>query len=230
MSVFKFFQSLLLTLLACTVVEAQNNQNYDDIVEVAGVVFTQQQEANGTQTPAFPVSYATLQVVGTSRGTYANYEGMFSIVVKKGQQIKFSAVGYADAVIDVPANHEGNRWSVTVELKPIVINLDVISVLPWPNRNNLTAEFLAMRPNEALQMQAVASQNLEERQLLALQKTFKNDSRESAAYYLHKQAKDYGTYGQLQSMPVFDPLVWARYLKQEKDKKKRKEQEEKERG
>jgi hypothetical protein len=230
MSIFKFFQFCLLAVFATTTLQAQTNPNYDEIVEVAGVVFTQQQEANGAKMPAYPVSYATLQIVGTSRGTYANFEGMFSIVVKKGQQIKFSAVGYADAIIDVPANHEGNRWAVTVELKPVTINLDVISVLPWPNRNNLTAEFLAMRPNEALQMQAVASQNLEERQLLALQKTFKNDSRESASYYLHKQARDYGSFGQLQAMPVFDPLVWARFLKQEKDKKKRKEQEEKERG
>lgn len=231
MSIQKLF-SLLLVSLAFAIqpqkMQAQTANN-DDIVEVAGVVFTLSNDAQ-SKGVAVPVSYATVQVVGSSRGSYANFEGMFSIVLRKGQKLKFSAVGYADAIVEVPANHSSNRWAVTIELQPVTINLDVISVLPWPNRNNLTAEFLAMSPNEALQMQALAARNLEERQLLALQKSFSNDSRESAAYYLQKQARDYSSFGQLPSMPVFDPMVWARFLKQEKDKKAKKEQLEKERG
>jgi hypothetical protein len=229
MSIQKIFTFLLLLAAFATATLSMQAQTNDDIIEVAGVVFTISKEVQ-SRGVAIPVSYATVQVVGSSRGSYANFEGMFSIVLRKGQKLKFSAVGYADAIVEVPANHSGNRWAVTVELQPVTINLDVISVLPWPNRNNLTAEFLAMNPDQALQMQAIASRNLEERQLLALQKTFKNDSRESAAYYLQKQARDYSTFGQLPSMPVFDPMVWARFLKQEKEKKAKKEQEEKERG
>ena len=231
----KFIYTLLALLAFCTLnfqdLAAQNdslpskNDYYKDIVEVAGIVFTQVPHPQTGAMAAAPVPYAAIQIVGTNRGVYANIDGMFSIVLKKGQKIRISSVGYAESIIEVPLDFEGNRWAISVPMEQVSIDLETITVLPWPSRHNLTAEFLAMAPSEALQMQAVANDNLKERQLLAMQNSFKMDDKEAASYYLAKQARSYSTAGQLPSMPVFNPLAWAAFLKQEKDKKKAKKEE-----
>jgi len=202
-------------LLAFTQVQAQRSDIDSELVEVAGVVMTRE----GGKVYAVP--YATVRIEGTGRGTYANFEGMFAIVGKRGDKVKFTAVGYGEQIIEIPQDVQGNRWAVSVEMRAVSIDLNTVRVLPWPDRNNLTAEFLAMNPTEAMQMQALAENNLRERQLAALQKTFNMDSGEAATYYLHKQARDFGYMGQQQAMPIFDPLVWQRYIKEQQEKKKR---------
>lgn len=202
-------------------------QDNDNIVEVSGVVVTR----NSSNNQRFDkVPYATVAVLGTSRGTYANYDGMFSIVVKKGQTVQFSAVGFATQAITIPENLEGLHHSIVIELVQQPINMNEVMVLPWPNRNNLTAEFLAMEPNAALQMEELARRNLEERQLLAMQQLLAMDSKDAATYYLHKQARTYSTMGQVQAQPIFDVMAWSRFLKEQQNKKKAKEKAEKETG
>lgn len=204
------------------------NAYYEEIVEVGGVIYTQVPHPQTGAMAAAPVPYAAIQILGTNRGAYANIDGMFSVVVKKGQKIKITSVGYAETIVEIPADFKGNRWAISIQLEAVSIDLETITVLPWPSRHNLTAEFLAMAPSEALQMQTVANENLKERELLAMQNSFKQDSKEAASYYLAKQSRSYMNAGQMPSMPVFNPLAWASFLKQQKDKKKDKEKADKE--
>ncbi len=211
----KYILLFSLLLIIAAQAQAQKTDIDANLVEVAGVIMTR--EAG----KVYSVPYTTLRIEGTSRGTYANFDGMFAIVGKRGDKIKFTAIGYAEEIITIPDTLTGNRWAISVEMRPISIDLNTVKVFPWPDRNNLTAEFLAMNPTEAMQMQVLAENNLRERQLAALQKSFNMDSGEAATYYLHKQARDFGYMGQQQAMPIFDPLVWQRYLKEQAEKKKR---------
>lgn len=227
-AIISFFSFSATTTFAQTDSIKPKNPYYDDIVEVGGVIYTQVPHPQTGALAAAPVPYAAIQIVGSNRGAYANIDGMFSVVVKKGQKLKITSVGYAETIVEVPADFKGNRWAISVQMEAVTIDLETVNVLPWPSRHNLTAEFLAMSPSEALQMQAVANENLKERELLAMQNSFKQDSKEAASYYLAKQSRNYMSAGQMPSMPVFNPLAWASFLKQQKDKKKSKEKEEKE--
>jgi CarboxypepD_reg-like domain len=204
---------------------AQNNNPNDEIIEVSGVIVTRNDRGKLEQIP-----YATILALGTSRGTYANYDGMFSLVIKKGQTLKFSAIGFETVEMTVPKDQPDISQSVVIELQMQAAELNQVVVMPWPNRDNLRAEFLALNPNEALQMQEEARRNLQEQQLMAMQQTFRMDSKDAATYYLQKQARDFSYMGQLPPQAIFDPLAWARFAREQKVKKEKKQKEKKQKN
>lgn len=189
-------------------------QEESDIVEVYGLIVTK-----GERTAFEYVPFVTVAVKGTTRGTYANYEGMYSIVVQKGQSLVFSAVGFKDKEVAIPADASGMYLSLTVELEKTEINIEEITVFPWPDRDNLAAEFLAMQPNRAGQLEAIAKENLDKNQLLAVAANTDMDGRESGSYYLRQQASDYSYQGQQAPQRIFDPLAWSKFFSQWKKKK-----------
>ena len=149
-----------------------------------------------------------------------------SIVVKKGQTLTFSAVGFEDKDIEIPEDVTGMYLSLTVELVMAEVSIDEITVFPWPDRDNLAAEFLAMQPTRAGQLEAIAKENLARNELLAIAANTDMDSRESSSYYLRQQASDYSYKGQQAPQRIFDPLAWGKFFKQWK-KKKHSDKEEK---
>ncbi len=50
-----------------------------------------------------PVSFASVGIVGTSRGTVANLDGEFALTVPASQSIKITCVGYESLVAEAPA-------------------------------------------------------------------------------------------------------------------------------
>jgi hypothetical protein len=65
-------------------------------IQLSGVVVTQEKG----QPVKMP--YVTIAVEGTSRGTYTNWDGFFSLVVEKGETIVFSYVGYKTVRYQIP--------------------------------------------------------------------------------------------------------------------------------
>lgn len=120
---------------------------------------------------------------------------------------------------------QGIQETVVIELAPADINIEEVLVFPWPDRDNLTAEFLAMSPNEALQLQDLAEDNLNERRMLAIANATAMDGSENAGYYLQMQAKNFAYQGQQRPMPILDPLAWSRFFKQQKENKEKRPSE-----
>ncbi len=203
-------------LLLAIIAPAVQAQQPSDIVEVYGLVVSKSPRGAYEYVP-----FVTVAVQGTVRGTYANYEGMYSIVVKKGQTLTFSAIGYAKREIVIPEDITGMYYSLTVELEPAEINLDEVTIFPWPDRDNLAAEFLALQPTRAGQLETIAKDNLNRNQLLAIAQSTDNDSKEAATQYLRQQASTYSYQGQMAPQAVFDPLAWSQFFQQINGKTKK---------
>lgn len=215
MTVHKF---ILFVLIFCTgSAYAQPVLIENDIIEVSGIIISRN-EKQGLQY----VPFATVAVNNSNRGTYANWEGMFSIVIKKGETLNFSAIGFGDFTLNIPQNFEGLYYSAVVELEPKDINLAEVVIFPWPNRDNFRAEFLAMQPTEAMRMEDVAKGNLNRRKMFEMNKNMGMDARENAMYYLQKQASSYSYMGQGQPMPILSPLAWSQFFRQFQNNKKKK--------
>ena len=189
-------------------------QEASDIVEVHGITLTKSDNGRYEYVP-----YVNITVVGENRGTYANYNGMYSIVIKKGQKLRFSAIGYKTRTINIDKDTEGLYKSLTVELETEEIVIEEIIVFPWPDRDNLTAEFLAMQPGKAGQLESIAKDNLDKGELLTIAANTKMDGNENAAYYLKKQSRDYSYQGQQSPQSIFDPIAWGKFFNQMKKKK-----------
>lgn len=206
----KFLLILLCSFCSFTLFAQEDSQ----IVEVYGLIVTKGERSNFEYVP-----FVTVGVKGTNRGTYANYEGMYSIVVNKGQTLTFSAIGFKTRDIVIPDDITGMYHSLTVELEATEIIIEEVTVFPWPNRDNLSAEFLAMQPNRAGQLEAIAKENLEKNHLMAVAANTGFDGKESSTYFLRKQASDYSYQGQQAPQSIFDPIAWSKFFNQWQKKK-----------
>ncbi len=158
-----------------------------------------------------PIPFVTVAVDGTSRGTYTNWEGFFSIVVAKGNAITFSAVGYQTVNFVIPDTLTDNRYSLVQLMSMDMINLPETVVFPWPSREHFKLEFLAMETDDAIVSNV--SRTMSPEKMEALKRGLPYDGVESGSFYLRQQAKSYYHYGQIAPMNIFNPLAWRDFFK-----------------
>src|SRR5688572_31841441 len=94
----------LFTLGICFSAQAQFEKLKDSVVQLYGVVMT----ADSLQ----GIPSVSIIVAGQNRGTVTNDEGVFSIVVMKGDEVEFSSIGYKPKTEEIPYDIEGNQYSM----------------------------------------------------------------------------------------------------------------------
>ncbi len=204
-SPFRLSFVLLLSLFcSATVVHAQKSDPDNSLVQFSGLVL------DGTNTELLPVPFATIAVKDKGRGTYADFNGFFSIVVEKGDVISFTSIGYRTVEFQIPDTLKDNRLPIVQLMSRDTFNLPETVVFPWPSKEHFKIEFLAMDVTSDMQRRALenlAQENLERgRQDLAY------DGRESASYYLRQQSNAFYHIGQQPPMNIFNPLSWAKFF------------------
>ena len=94
----------LLLLSAPFAVHAQFDKLKDSVVQLYGVTLT------ADSLKAIPAVSGIVK--GRNQGTYSNDQGVFSIVVLKGDIVEFTSVGYKPYTLMVPDTFHGNQYSV----------------------------------------------------------------------------------------------------------------------
>jgi len=188
--------------------------NKDSIVQLFGVVMT----ADSLRA----VPSASVIVVDKGRGTITNNDGVFSIVVYKGDKITFSSVGFKDKTIDIPMNLKENQYSVIQLLINDTAFLPATILRPRPTREQFERDFV--NANVPDDMYEVARQNTDEAKRRILISSLPSDGREAVNYQLRQQSNKYYYAGQIPPMNILNPLAWADFIKSWKrgDYKKKK--------
>lgn len=203
----KKYIALLCLLMVSWMSFAQNGvdqENDTALVQFSGMILT---DAGGRLEP---VPYATIAVAEDNRGTYSNYRGFFSIVVHKGDEVRFTSIGYKETTFIIPDTLKGSRYSVVQLLSSDTINLPETVIFPWPDRDHFKLEFLAMDVSKDLEDRA--KENLAEKRLEAIRKNTKMDAAENSDYYLRQEAQSYYSIGQTPPMNIFNPMAWAQFF------------------
>jgi hypothetical protein len=73
-----------------------------------------------------PVPFASISIVGTTKGTSSNLNGQFSISITQPVSLKISCIGYESLVI------KSDSPSMSIELNPIITRLSEIVILNKP--------------------------------------------------------------------------------------------------
>src|SRR5579872_6010349 len=94
----------LLLLSAPFAVNAQFDKLKDSVVQLYGVIMT------ADSLKAIPA--VSIVVKGRNQGTFSNDQGVFSIVVLKGDQLEFTSVGYKPVLFNVRDTVRGNQISL----------------------------------------------------------------------------------------------------------------------
>lgn len=206
MAVKKISATLFLCLVSLAVIYGQRESLR--VYQMSGFVITQ----SGPDLE--PISYANVAVVGTSRGTATNNEGFYSLVVKVGDVVEFSALGFKSVRYTVPDTNL--QWLYVNEvLEKDIINLPEITVLPIPSPQNFKVEFLAMKVDNDLQARAL--ENLQPYTMAQLAKYLPYSGRELAPVYFNQIAIQNYSAGQYKPMAIFNPLAWQKFIKYVKE-------------
>jgi CarboxypepD_reg-like domain/Thioredoxin-like len=73
-----------------------------------------------------PVPFASISIVGTTKGTSSNLNGQFSISISQPVSLKISCIGYESLVVNSDSS------SASIELNPIITRLSEIVILNKP--------------------------------------------------------------------------------------------------
>jgi hypothetical protein len=175
----------------------------DSVVQLYGVVMT----ADSLQA----LSNASVIVTGKGRGTVTNDQGVFSIVVLKGDVVEFSTVGYKSKEVVIPRNLEGNDFSIIQLMVDDTAYLPGTVIKPRPSRAQFEREFI--NTDIPFDQYEVARQNTEESKRRILLSTLPSDGREAVNYTLKQQANKVYYSGQIQPMNILNPFAWGEFIK-----------------
>ena len=194
---------LLVGIIALQQVKAQNLMPKDSVIQLFGVVMT------SDSLRAVPA--ASVIVVGKGRGTITNNDGVFSIVVLRGDQITFSSIGFKDKSIQIPINLTETQYSVIQLLVADTNYLPATILKPRPTREQFERDFVNARVGD--DQYEIARQNTDEEKRRLLLANLPADGREAVNTQLRRDAQKYYYAGQLPPQNIFNPLAWADFIK-----------------
>ena len=174
----------------------------DSVVQLFGVVMT------ADSLKAIP--FASIVVNKKGRGTITNNDGVFSIAVNKGEKIIFTCIGFKDRIISIPANLEGNQYSV-IQLMVNDTNFLPATILkPRPTRAQFERDFVNAKVDDDLY--ETARKNTSDVQKRIILASLPRDGKEAVGASLTNQAAKYYYSGQLPPMNILNPVAWKSFI------------------
>jgi hypothetical protein len=181
---------------------AQFQQLKDSVVQLYGVVMTADS--------LMGIPSVSVVIKGQNRGTYTNEQGVFSIVVTKGDVVEFTSIGYKPKAVEVPRNIQGNQYSVIQLMVTDTVYLPVTIIKPRPTREQFERDFV--KANIPADDYEIARQNNDATKRRILMRSVPSDGTEAANYNLRKSANRYYSAGQMPPQNIFNPFAWGEFI------------------
>jgi hypothetical protein len=183
--------------------KAQFEKLKDSVVQLYGVVMTADSLRG--------IPSVSIMVKGQNRGTFTNEQGVFSIVVLKGDFIEFSSIGYKPKEVEIPRDLEGNQQSLIQLLVTDTVYLPATIIRPRPTKEQFERDFVNVQiPDDQLE---IARKNTEESKLRALAKSLPSDGGEATNFQLKSNAAKAYYSGQAPPQNIFNPFAWSEFIK-----------------
>ncbi|HLX66439.1 MAG TPA: carboxypeptidase-like regulatory domain-containing protein [Puia sp.] len=191
----------LLLLVAPYAVHAQFDKLRDSVVEIFGVVMT------ADSLKAIPA--VSVVVKGRNQGTYTTDQGVFSLVVLKGDVVEFSSVGYKTIDYKVSID-SGNQISVIQLMVTDAQYLPATIIKARPTREQFERDFVNTPvPDDDIE---IARQNNSAAKRAVLARGLPANATEAASTYLRQGAQKYYYQGQAPPQNILNPLAWAEFI------------------
>lgn len=198
---FLLYTIILLFVIPRTA-KAQFETSRDSVVQLFGVIMTADSLVG---IPAVSVT-----VKGQNRGTISNAQGVFSIVVLKGDQVEFSHVTYKPKTISVPRNLEGNQYSVVQLMVIDTVYLPATIIRPRPTPEQFARDFAKIKvPDDNIE---IARQNTSAAKRRIWLQSTPADGGEASKMQFNKIANRAVYQGQTPPQNIFNPAAWAEFI------------------
>lgn len=183
--------------------KAQFENFRDSVVQLYGVVMTADS--------LMGVPAVSVMVKGQNRGTITNDDGVFSIVVMKGDQVEFTSIGFKPVAVSIPRDLVGNHHSIIQLMVNDTIYLPATVIKPRPTPQQFARDFLNNEvPDDEI---AVARRATSEEKRRLLMQSLPADGREASKDFFRKQSQRMSYAGQAAPQNIFNPFAWSEFIK-----------------
>jgi hypothetical protein len=201
----RFLQTL--TIIVAFALPLQTKAQFelfrDSVVQLYGIVMA--------SSDLQPLSGTSVVIKGQNRGTVSNANGVFSIVVLKGDQVEFTNVGFKPVTINIPSNLQGNQHSVVQLMTTDTVFLPATIIKPRPSREQFERDFINTQvPDDQY---AIAQKNNAAATRRFLAATLPQDGREASRQYMKQYNQALATRGQIAQQNILNPLAWAEFIR-----------------
>ena len=201
MKKFLFYIAIAFFIIPATV-KAQFETARDSVVQLYGVIMT----ADSLE----GIPAVSVMVKGQNRGTITNNDGVFSIVVLKGDQVEFTHVSYKPKTISIPRNLDGNQFSVVQLMVKDTVYLPATIIRPRPTKEQFERDFVNSKvPDDDIE---IARRNTDVAKRRILMRTTPGDGGEATALQFRNIANKAVYSGQTPPMNIFNPAAWAEFI------------------
>lgn len=199
----KLLQYLLIAALFVPAsTRAQFETARDSVVQLYGVIMTADSLVG--------IPAVSITIKGQNRGTLTNGDGVFSIVVLKGDQIEFTHVSYKPKTITIPRTLEGNQFSVIQLMVADTVYLPATIIKPRPTPEQFARDFVNTKvPDDDIE---IARQNTSAAKRRILLQTTPGDGGEATRIQFNRIANRAVYQGQTPPMNIFNPAAWADFI------------------
>lgn len=193
---------IVISLLAPFAAKAQFESFKDSVVQLYGVVMTADSLRG--------LPSVTVKLRNQNRGTYTNEQGVFSLVVLKGDIIEFTSVGFKPKVVTIPTNLEGNAFSIIQLMVVDTVYLPATIIKARPRREQFERDFVnADVPADKIEL---ARQNTLTAQSRILQQSLPRDGSENSRNVQRQYAQQQSYNGQYRPQNIFNPIAWNEFI------------------
>lgn len=199
------------TFLFLLVLTLGNDLCAQRTVQVSGVILTQDSSAQ-------TIPNTKIQVKGRPLIAHSGDDGFFSIASAPGDTVLFRRFGFEIERLWVPDSLQGDSYLAVVQMPWNSLELDEVTLYPWPRPEDLTRELLAMEVKTS--ERDIALRNLAIQSLKEQAKAMGMDAGEMSRYIMtaqtqsvHNANRYYGSNGGTAILGrLSDPFAWSQFF------------------
>lgn len=174
----------------------------ENLVEVTGKVVMEQTTA--------PIPGVVISVDGTDRGVQTNANGMFTIVLNKGERCTVEGGGFKSSGFSLPADYQQKYYTITIPLKIDTIYLEGVTIRQMTPREFDFAFKYGYNPDEML---AASRSNMSPQTQAIMMSFMQRDGNENQTLQQMNNYMRYGSqYGQPSGTNLGNPSAWRDFI------------------
>jgi len=147
--------------------------------------------------------------INAKRGTTSNEKGLFSFITGPSDSILFRAVGYKNTLVIIPDSINLAHYPRDVYMLNDTIRFAELKIFPWKTYEEFKVAFLRLEIKEDDAQRAYKNIAIIKAQL---NMDFEPDADLSYKFAMQQQYDKLYYAGQYPSIPIFNPLNWAKFF------------------
>jgi len=197
----KLILSITLLLLCLEIF----SQNKADLIQFSGNTLISYNDS------IEPVAFVIVKNKSRRSNAYSGPDGFFSLVVKAGDTVEFSAVGFKKSTLIIPETIQRDRFFATQPMIRDTNRLSTVVIVPWKNVDELKRAVLDLEVSE--HDLVIAYQNLQYERWTQIRENMMPSLAENKDQYMNQhQSVDRLRSGLIPMNNLANPFAWMEFI------------------